>query len=215
MLHLRCVAVLTLLLNSCAIAHAQAPTAAASLSPSTLPVREVTVFKDGHAYVVREAPLPEAASGRVVLDELPTPVLGTFWPYASGGARLVQAKAGREQVSKDVDALERIAERGRGALVYLMQEGRGAGLAAKARDRMLCQASGSRLTTFDAYAEMGLPPDLRQAITLREIEGLSYEEIADVMNCPIGTVRSRIFRAREAIANRLRPLLGTREGERW
>ena len=60
-----------------------------------------------------------------------------------------------------------------------------------------------------------LPEDLRQAVTLREIEGLSYEEIADVMNCPIGTVRSRIFRAREAIANKLRPLLGTREGERW
>jgi RNA polymerase sigma-70 factor, ECF subfamily len=60
-----------------------------------------------------------------------------------------------------------------------------------------------------------LSEDLRQAITLREIEGLSYEEIADVMNCPIGTVRSRIFRAREAIAERLRPLLGTREGERW
>ena len=60
-----------------------------------------------------------------------------------------------------------------------------------------------------------LSEDLRQAITLREIEGLSYEEIADVMNCPIGTVRSRIFRAREAIASRLRPLLGTREGERW
>jgi RNA polymerase sigma-70 factor, ECF subfamily len=60
-----------------------------------------------------------------------------------------------------------------------------------------------------------LSEDLRQAITLREIEGLSYEEIADVMNCPIGTVRSRIFRAREAIAARLRPLLDTREGERW
>ena len=60
-----------------------------------------------------------------------------------------------------------------------------------------------------------LSEDLRQAIVLREIEGLSYEEIADVMNCPIGTVRSRIFRAREAIANRLRPLLGPREGERW
>jgi RNA polymerase sigma-70 factor (ECF subfamily) len=60
-----------------------------------------------------------------------------------------------------------------------------------------------------------LSEDLRQAITLREIEGLSYEEIADVMNCPIGTVRSRIFRAREAIAQRLRPLLGTRDGERW
>ena len=60
-----------------------------------------------------------------------------------------------------------------------------------------------------------LSEDLRQAITLREIEGLSYEEIADLMNCPIGTVRSRIFRAREAIALRLRPLLGTRKGERW
>jgi len=60
-----------------------------------------------------------------------------------------------------------------------------------------------------------LSEDLRQAITLREIEGLSYEEIADVMNCPIGTVRSRIFRARESIAQRLRPLLGTRGSERW
>ncbi|MFT3817616.1 MAG: RNA polymerase sigma factor RpoE [Rubrivivax sp.] len=60
-----------------------------------------------------------------------------------------------------------------------------------------------------------LSEDLRQAITLREIEGLSYEEISDVMNCPIGTVRSRIFRAREAIAARLRPLLDTRDGERW
>lgn len=60
-----------------------------------------------------------------------------------------------------------------------------------------------------------LSEDLRQAITLREIEGLSYDEIADVMNCPIGTVRSRIFRAREAIAAKLRPLLDTRDGARW
>lgn len=60
-----------------------------------------------------------------------------------------------------------------------------------------------------------LSEDLRQAVTLREIEGLSYEEISEAMNCPIGTVRSRIFRAREAIAERLRPLLDTREGKRW
>ena len=60
-----------------------------------------------------------------------------------------------------------------------------------------------------------LSEDLRQAITLREIEGLSYEEIAEVMSCPIGTVRSRIFRAREAIAVRLRPLLDTNDGNRW
>jgi len=52
-----------------------------------------------------------------------------------------------------------------------------------------------------------LPPDLREAITLREMEGLSYEEIAQVMDCPIGTVRSRIFRAREAIDGKLEPLL--------
>ncbi|MGB0954742.1 MAG: RNA polymerase sigma factor RpoE [Panacagrimonas sp.] len=52
-----------------------------------------------------------------------------------------------------------------------------------------------------------LPPDLRQAITLREFEGLSYEEIAQVMNCPIGTVRSRIFRAREAIDAVVKPLM--------
>ena len=65
------------------------------------------------------------------------------------------------------------------------------------------------------FAIEALSDDLRQAITLREIEGLSYEEIAELMNCPIGTVRSRIFRAREAIALRLRPLLDTRGGERW
>lgn len=60
-----------------------------------------------------------------------------------------------------------------------------------------------------------LPEDLRTALTLREIEGLSYEEIAAVMNCPIGTVRSRIFRAREVVAANLRPLLETTENNRW
>jgi RNA polymerase sigma-70 factor (ECF subfamily) len=60
-------------------------------------------------------------------------------------------------------------------------------------------------TVFKAIEE--LPEDLRTAITLRELEGMSYEEIAQTMGCPIGTVRSRIFRAREAIDNKLRPLL--------
>jgi RNA polymerase sigma-70 factor (ECF subfamily) len=64
-------------------------------------------------------------------------------------------------------------------------------------------------------AVQGLSEDLRQAVTLREIEGLSYEEIAHVMDCPIGTVRSRIYRAREAIAQRLKPLLDPRPGRRW
>jgi RNA polymerase sigma-70 factor (ECF subfamily) len=75
-------------------------------------------------------------------------------------------------------------------------------------------ASKEIAATVNAAIE-ALSEDLRQAITLREIEGLSYEEIAEVMRCPIGTVRSRIFRAREAIAERLRPLLDTRHGERW
>ncbi|MBX3616051.1 RNA polymerase sigma factor RpoE [Nitrosomonas sp.] len=60
-----------------------------------------------------------------------------------------------------------------------------------------------------------LPEELRTAIVLREIDGLSYEEIANIMNCPIGTVRSRIFRAREAISEQLRPLLGTSKDKRW
>ncbi|MEJ7931875.1 RNA polymerase sigma factor RpoE [Ramlibacter sp. AN1015] len=60
-----------------------------------------------------------------------------------------------------------------------------------------------------------LPEELRQAVTLREIEGLSYEEIAEVMSCPIGTVRSRIFRAREAISAKVRPMLAQQTGKRW
>ena len=68
-------------------------------------------------------------------------------------------------------------------------------------------------TVNDAMTQ--LPEELRTAIQLREIEGLSYEEISVVMECPIGTVRSRIFRAREAIAERLRPLLDTQGDKRW
>lgn len=60
-----------------------------------------------------------------------------------------------------------------------------------------------------------LPHDLKQAVTLREIEGLSYEEISAVMGCPIGTVRSRIFRAREAISIKVKPLLENQMGKRW
>jgi RNA polymerase sigma-70 factor (ECF subfamily) len=60
-----------------------------------------------------------------------------------------------------------------------------------------------------------LPDDLRQAITLREIDGLSYEDIAEVMACPIGTVRSRIFRAREAVSAKVRPMLDKQTGKRW
>jgi RNA polymerase sigma-70 factor (ECF subfamily) len=68
--------------------------------------------------------------------------------------------------------------------------------------------------TVNAAIE-SLPEELRSAIQLRELEGMSYEEIAKLMDCPIGTVRSRIFRAREAIAERLKPLLDGTKDKRW
>ncbi len=77
------------------------------------------------------------------------------------------------------------------------------------------ELEGKEIAATVNRAMDGLPDDLRTAITLREIEGLSYEEIANVMNCPVGTVRSRIFRARDAIAAELRPLLGTDKDRRW
>ncbi|MDX1668247.1 MAG: RNA polymerase sigma factor RpoE [Limnobacter sp.] len=64
-------------------------------------------------------------------------------------------------------------------------------------------------------AMMALPEDLRDAIVMRELDGLSYEEIATAMDCPIGTVRSRIFRAREAISEKIKPLLDPKGEKRW
>lgn len=75
-------------------------------------------------------------------------------------------------------------------------------------------ASRQVVETVNATID-ALPEDLKTAIVLREIEGLSYEEIAESMGCPIGTVRSRIFRAREAIAAQLRPILDTDAERRW
>jgi len=68
--------------------------------------------------------------------------------------------------------------------------------------------------TVNAAIE-SLPEELRSAIQLRELDGMSYDEIAKLMDCPIGTVRSRIFRAREAIAERLKPLLDGAKDKRW
>jgi RNA polymerase sigma-70 factor (ECF subfamily) len=75
--------------------------------------------------------------------------------------------------------------------------------------------AAKEIATAVNQAMEALPDELRQAVTLREIEGLSYEEIAEVMDCPIGTVRSRIFRAREAISAKVRPLLSNQSGKRW
>jgi len=75
--------------------------------------------------------------------------------------------------------------------------------------------SGLQIAQAVNSAVEKLPEELSTAVTLREMEGLSYEEIAEAMDCPIGTVRSRIFRAREAIAQELRPLLDTPDNKRW
>jgi len=75
--------------------------------------------------------------------------------------------------------------------------------------------ASKEIAAIISAAMEALPEELRQAITLREIEGLSYEEISEVMNCPIGTVRSRIFRAREAISGKVKPLLENQTGKRW
>jgi RNA polymerase sigma-70 factor, ECF subfamily len=75
--------------------------------------------------------------------------------------------------------------------------------------------ASKEIATAVNVAVASLSEELRLAITLREMDGLSYEEIAELMNCPIGTVRSRIFRAREAIAEHLRPVLDIRAGRRW
>jgi RNA polymerase sigma-70 factor (ECF subfamily) len=100
---------------------------------------------------------------------------------------------GRRLPNVDVDAQE--AEQFEGA----------AGLKEYATPERLLLRDEVEATIFSAIDQ--LPEDLRTAITLREIEGLSYEEIAVAMECPVGTVRSRIFRAREAIDKRLRPLV--------
>lgn len=75
--------------------------------------------------------------------------------------------------------------------------------------------AAKELATMVNAAVDELPADLKQALVLREVEGLSYEEIAVTMNCPIGTVRSRIFRARDAVSAKIKPLLEKKTGKRW
>lgn len=77
------------------------------------------------------------------------------------------------------------------------------------------ELAAKEIATAVNQALDALPEDLRQAVVLREMEGLSYDDIAEVMGCPIGTVRSRIFRAREAISAKIKPLLDRQTGKRW
>jgi RNA polymerase sigma-70 factor (ECF subfamily) len=107
------------------------------------------------------------------------------------------ASAGRRPPAEDID----VDEAAIGAHAERMQD-------SATPERELLRQEIER-TVFDTVQR--LPDDLRTAITLREVEGMSYEEFAAAMGCPVGTVRSRIFRAREAIGEKLRPLLSDRE----
>ena len=117
------------------------------------------------------------------------------WLYRIAGntAKNYLTSQGRRPPSSDVEADE--------AEYY----GGGEALQEVATPENLALTDEIKRTVFAAIE--ALPEDLRTAITLREMEGLSYEEIAEIMDCPVGTVRSRIFRAREAIDKKLQPLI--------
>jgi RNA polymerase sigma-70 factor (ECF subfamily) len=97
----------------------------------------------------------------------------------------------------------------------LEQAGQGEGEALRDINTPESMLASKQIAQTVNEAMDALPLDLRTAIVLREIEGLSYEEISAIMGCPIGTVRSRIFRAREVIAEKLRPLLDMPVDKRW
>jgi hypothetical protein len=115
-----------LVLSSCALARAEPEPAPTSVSSRETPlaVREVTVFKDGHAYVLREGRIAPDGGGRVVIEDLPEPVLGTFWPYASGGGKVVSATAARERVVERKTALDlrQLLEANAGAEVAIVDQ---------------------------------------------------------------------------------------------
>ena len=118
------------------------------------------------------------------------------WLYriAINTAKNFLVAQGRRPPDSDVDAMDAEYYEGASALKENASP-----------ERMLLKDEIEKVV-FEAIEE--LPEDLRTAITLRELEGMSYEEIAQAMSCPIGTVRSSIFRAREAIDSKLKPLLG-------
>src|SRR5262245_10032917 len=109
----------------------EAPPAEPLKVVGSIPIREVTVFKDGHAFVVQEGTMPVNAAGDVVIDELPQPVLGTFWPYSAGKAKLAATTAGRRRVIVDRTALDLrgLLEANPGAeVIFVDGQGRQAGV---------------------------------------------------------------------------------------
>jgi hypothetical protein len=179
---------------ACTCAVAQVPPPAATARAAELPVKEVTVFKDGHAFVLRENALLVGPSAEVVLDDLPAPVLGTFWPYAEGGARVASAKAAKQRVAVERTALDvrQLVEANVGAEVALIDvegarvEGRILSVpvrsadeldAAAPRERHLAQkgsivlvatAEGTRAVPLERVREVVLKGEARPKVTDEE-----------------------------------------------
>lgn len=151
---------------------------------ASLPVREVTTFKDGHAYVIREAPLP--AGTTLVVDELPAPVLGTFWPFATDGARLLSAKAGTDTVTAQKTALDlrqiATANVGKDVVVTVVVEqqkerveGRLVAVPARTGDgavegdlMLVATATGTRALPFPQVRDLEVRGDFAAALPVEE-----------------------------------------------
>jgi RNase P/RNase MRP subunit p29 len=186
----------------------------AQVADELLPVRELTVFKDGHAFVLREGPLKPGAEGRVVLDKLPQPLLGTFWPYATEGARVSSAVAARERVVIERAALDlrQLVEANRGAQVVVTDvsnqriEGALVGIprrSADELDRAATGASGPRLdepgnvvAIATASGTRVLPLELVRDLEVRGALGTRYaqDELRERLTLRVdgGTAASRV-----------------------
>ncbi|MFN7671835.1 MAG: hypothetical protein ACK5S5_15430 [Planctomycetota bacterium] len=158
-----------LLLAAC-VAQAPVPSGPAA---DPLPVREVTVFKDGHAWVLRERPLVAADGQEVVLDELPRPLIGAFWPYAVDGARLVSAKAGTTTVRSDATVMDlrqlARANAGKDALVVTADKERLEGklLGVPSRQTLPSASDGELLLLQTAQGTRALPLGMVRELEVR------------------------------------------------
>ncbi|MFN9707147.1 MAG: hypothetical protein ACK595_20320 [Planctomycetota bacterium] len=158
-----------LLLAAC-VAQAPVPSGPAA---DPLPVREVTVFKDGHAWVLRERPLAAADGQEVVLDELPQPLVGAFWPYAVDGARLVSAKAGTTTVRSDATVMDlrqlARANAGKDALVVTADKERLEGklLGVPSRETLPSASDGELLLLQTAQGTRALPLGMVRELEVR------------------------------------------------
>jgi hypothetical protein len=164
-------------------------------------VREVSVFKDGHAFVVREARVPLDVNGGFVLDDLPMPVLGTFWPYARGGAKLVSATAATQRVTvrRTAVELEQLLEANTGAEVDLVdvanEHTRGKLLGIPAR-------SASELERTDAPSAAPKLPQRGTVVLVRTPEGTKVIPLARVRDVSFaGDVKGEV--ANEELRQRL------------